>query len=183
PPEWEPDNFVCRCSPRMQIDGAIQPFAERMVFIGDSGVSRLYKDGLGAAYRTAKAASRTAIFHGIGRDDFRDHFWPVCRTIAQDNRIGKLIFAASRQLQKRRFARRALLQMLVGEQRKPAGRRSTSAVLWDTFTGSASYRDVLQRTLQPAHLLGFTGHIALSAMTGDDRWNRLSKRRHSPRSA
>ena len=177
PPGWEPGQYICRCMPRMQIGGAIQPFAERMVFVGDSGVSRLYKDGIGAAYRTAKAAARTAIFYGIGRDDFQAHFWPVCRAIANDNRFGKIIFASSRQVQHRGFARRGLRQMIIAEQGKPAGRRRASSILWDTFTGSAPYRDIFQRSLHPAYLAGFICHLALSALRGDGHWNRL-RRRH-----
>jgi flavin-dependent dehydrogenase len=176
PPGWEPGQYICHCMPRMQIGGAIQPFAERMVFVGDSGVSRLYKDGIGAAYRTAKAAARTVIFYGIGHDDFQAHFWPVCRAITDDNRFGKIIFAASRQIQHRGFARRGLRQMIIGEQGKPAGRRRASSILWDTFTGSAPYRDIFQRTLHPAYLAGFIRYLAVSALQGDGHWNRLHTR-------
>ena len=137
----------------MQIGGAIQPFAERMVFVGDSGVSRLYKDGIGAAYRTAKAAARTAVFHGIGRDDFQAHYWPVCQTIADDNRFGKAVFSASHQIQHRRFARRALRQMVISEQGKPAKKRRSSSIFWDTlpavphiatYSGALSTRHIWQ---------------------------------------
>ncbi len=175
PPGWEPGQYICHCMPRMQIGGAIQPFAERMVFVGDSGVSRLYKDGIGAAYRTAKAAARTAIFYGIGRDDFQAHFWPICRAIADDNRFGKIIFAASRQVQHRGFARRGLRQMIIGEQGKPARRRRASSILWDTFTGSAPYRDIFQRTLHPAYIAEFIGHLAVSALEGDGHRNSLHR--------
>lgn len=159
PPEWEPGQFACHCSPRLQISGALQPYAERMVFVGDSSVSRLYKDGIGAAFRTAKAAARTAIFYGIRSEDFQEHFWPTCQSIANDNRLGKLIFSTSGQIRQRRFARMGLMQMVTNEQRKPAGQRRGSTILWDTFTGSASYRDILRRTLHPAYLASFLGHM------------------------
>ena len=55
--------------------------------IGDCGVTRLNKDGIGAAYRTAKAAARTAIFEGVSAEDFRKHYWPVCQAISGDNRF------------------------------------------------------------------------------------------------
>lgn len=45
--------------------GSKHPFGDRLVFIGDCGISRLYKDGIGAAYKTAKAAATTAVLHGI----------------------------------------------------------------------------------------------------------------------
>ena len=62
PPGWQIPATYCHCSPKINVQGAVQPFADRLVFIGDCGVSRLYKDGIGAAYRTAKAAAVTAVF-------------------------------------------------------------------------------------------------------------------------
>ncbi len=43
------DQVSCHCNPKINIQRAIQPFADRMVFIGDCGVTRLYKDGIGGA--------------------------------------------------------------------------------------------------------------------------------------
>ena len=63
----------------MNIRGVAEPYADRIVFVGDAGVSRLYKDGIGAAYRTAKAAARAAVFQGVSADDFRRHYQPVWR--------------------------------------------------------------------------------------------------------
>jgi len=67
PSDWSPPADFCRCAPAINISGAVKPFADRMVLVGDSGVSRLYKDGIGGAYRTAKAAARTAVFEGWRR--------------------------------------------------------------------------------------------------------------------
>lgn len=74
PSDWKAEQFVCHCSPRINLTGPIHPYAERMVFLGDIGISRLYKDGIGAAYRAAKAAASTAIFGGIGEEDLGQHF-------------------------------------------------------------------------------------------------------------
>jgi flavin-dependent dehydrogenase len=146
---------VCGCSPRMNISPALRPFGDRIVFIGDAGVSRLYKDGIGAAYRTAKAAAKTVIFHGVSASDFRQHYWPTCRKLATDNRFGKLVFLVTTQIQKRRFAQRAVLQMVAKEQTQAGAARRMSGILWDTFTGSAPYRDIVRRTVHPAFLLSF----------------------------
>jgi hypothetical protein len=86
------------------------------VFIGDSGVSRLYKDGLGAAYRAAKIAATTVVFQGISSSDFKKHYLPFCRKLDFDNRIGKLLFRIVGQIQKMRFVRRAVLHMVSTEQ-------------------------------------------------------------------
>ncbi len=153
PPDLRLDLFACQCSPRISVQGAVQPFADRMVFIGDCGVTRLYKDGIGAAYRAAKAAASTAVFQGVSAEDFRQHYGPACQAIERDNTIGKLIFFAVGQMQKRRFARRAILRMIVSEQQKEGGGRPMSTVQWDMYTGSATYRDIFLRTLHPAFWL------------------------------
>jgi len=132
-----------------------------VVFIGDSGVSRLYKDGIGAAYRTAKAAAVTAIFEGISAEDFRRHFWPVCQSISSDNKLGKVIFAFAHQIQRRRFMRLGVLRMVSREQEKEGGRRRMSMFLWDTFTGSAPYGNVFRRALHPFFLSRFLWNMAI----------------------
>lgn len=162
PADWRSDQGACQCSPRINVQGAVQPFADRIVFIGDSGVTRLYKDGIGAAYRTAKAAATTAIFQGISAEAFRKHYWPACRAIGTDNAMGQVVFLITRQIQKRRFARRAVLNMTVSEQKREGGSQRMSTVLWDMFTGSAPYREIFLRTLHPAFWVRFLWDSAVS---------------------
>jgi len=152
PSGWQVPADFCHCSPRLTIQGAVNPFADRLVFIGDCGVTRLYKDGIGAAYRTAKAAAKTVVLEGISAQDFRRHYWPACQRLGTDNRIGKLVFAVTHQIQNWRFLRRGVWRMVAGEQRKEGGRRRMSMVLWDTFTGSAPYGSVFLRSLHPSFL-------------------------------
>ncbi|UCC39952.1 MAG: hypothetical protein JSV96_00360, partial [Candidatus Aminicenantes bacterium] len=54
PSNWKLSQKSCQCYPRINMKSAKTPFFDRLVFIGDCGVSRLYKDGIGAAYHTAK---------------------------------------------------------------------------------------------------------------------------------
>jgi flavin-dependent dehydrogenase len=159
PPGWRPDQPACQCAPRINVGPARQPFGDRVVFLGDSGVSRLYKDGIGAAYRAAKAAANTAVFHGVSADDFRRHFQPVYRRMTLDNVIGRFVFWTIRQIQHRRFARRAVLAMVARERPGALGPYTMSAVLWDTFSGNVTYREVLLRSLHPA----FLGRLGLNA--------------------
>ena len=163
PDGWSSDPRSCQCSPKISVGAAIRPYADRLVFVGDCGVTRLYKDGIGAAYRTAKACATTAVFEGISEADFRRHYWPVCRSISTDNSIGKLSFAVTRQIQKWRFARRALLRMTEKEQNSAGRRRDMSQVLWDMFTGSAPYRDIVTLALHPRFLARLAWELALSA--------------------
>jgi flavin-dependent dehydrogenase len=161
---------TCHCSPNASLGDAVHPFGDRVVLIGDCGVARLNKDGIGSAYRTAKAAATTAIFQGISSDDFHRHYWPVCRAIANDNRFGRVIFGVVNLMKKMQFLVRGALRMAKKEQLKPGKQRRMSSVLWDMFTGSAPYRDVFLRTLHPSFLVGIVWNIAAGFWpAGDDK--------------
>jgi len=162
PPDWSTPPDLCRCAPRMNLRGADPPFTDRIVFIGDAGVTRLYKDGIGAAYRAAKAAAITAVFDGISAEDFRRRYGALCRSTANDNRIGRLIFAVAGLIQALRPARRGVLRMIIGEQGTTKRRPRMSMVMWDLFTGSAPYQEVFLRALHPA----FVGRLALEVIAG-----------------
>lgn len=166
PPGWQQQNDYCHCSPRINIRPARHSFADRIVFVGDCGTTRLYKDGIGAAYRTAKAAATTAIFHGITEGDFRQHYRPVCESIARDNDVGKFVFRVTKAIQKSRVLRRGLCRMVAQEQNgaKRASPRM-SMVLWNTFTGSAPYREIFRSSLHPAFLLRFAWNIVAANLT------------------
>ncbi len=159
PPGWSGDQRVCQCMPQMVLGAAVSPFDDRLVFIGDCGVSRLYKDGIGAAYRTAKAAASTAVFEGIAAPDFERHFMKTCRSLDRDNRIGKWIFTFIPIMHKSRLLRRGVLRMVKAEQGRPDGARPMSNILWDMFTGSAPYRDVLGRALRLSFLASLAKNV------------------------
>jgi flavin-dependent dehydrogenase len=162
PPGWDWQEHPCRCAPKMNVTSARQPFGDRVVFIGDCGVARLFKDGIGSAYRTAKAAATTAVFHGVAEEDFKRHFWPVCRSIKNDNGLGRVVFFFTGLLQKWGIGRRAILSMVRAEQRVGGRSRLMSQVLWDTFTGSAPYSEIFLRTLRPAFAGRLLRHLAAS---------------------
>lgn len=152
-PDWQSAETACQCSPRINVTGVARPYGDRLIFLGDCGVTRLYKDGIGAAYRSAKVAAATAIFQGISADDFRKHYLPACRAVALDNNIGKFIFWFARIQQKQRHDRLGIMKMISDEQHAPLKSRRMSTVMWDMFTGSASYRDIFLTTLHPLFIL------------------------------
>ena len=165
PPGFSPENIACHCSPRINVMGSPQPFGDRVVFVGDSGVSRLYKDGIGAAYRSAKIAASTAVFEGISADDFKKNYLGFCRRISFDNRIGKFIFRVISQIQKTRFARQAVLKMVSDEQQgKSDAKRGMSMLIWDMLTGGASYKDILLRALHPVFWIHLIRNLATSLL-------------------
>jgi flavin-dependent dehydrogenase len=169
PPDLRLENFACACGPRINITGSKQPFGDRIVFIGDCGVSRLYKDGIGAAYRAAKAAARTALFQGVAAKDFEQYYLPVCQKMESDNRIGRWLFRIIRQINKIYFARRAVLRMVSSEQHGKAGAESgMSMIVWDMLTGGAPYKEVLLRTLRPIFLTRFLWSMAASLLSRNE---------------
>jgi flavin-dependent dehydrogenase len=172
PPGWEAGQISCQCSPRINVAKPSQLFGDRLVFIGDSGVTRLYKDGIGAAYRAAKAAAATAVFQGVSAEDFRKHFWPACRGMEFDNQIGRVIFLITSLIQRYPFAHQALLKMIADEQVHHGYPLQMSTVMWDTFTGSAPYSDIFLRTLQPSFLYRFVRDLLVSL------WLLIARREH-----
>ena len=155
PGDWTLKTVSCKCLPKLNVGGAQGVFADRLAMIGDCGVSRLYKDGIGAAYRTAKACAATAMLHGVGQRDFEKFFRPTCRRLERDNRLGAMIFGGAGLFQKLKPINRAMFRLTRAEQSRPAPRRTMSMMLWDLFTGSAPYADVVRRGLSPAFLTRF----------------------------
>jgi len=149
----------CKCFPRINVKGAKLAYDDRVVLVGDSASSKLYKNGVGAAYITGKAAANTAIFNGISAGAFRKYYQPVCTDLDRDNLIGKFIFSVTGIIQKSVLLKSALIQMVITEQGMENSKRRMSSVLWDTFTGSAAYRDIFFRCLNPLLLLSLVWNI------------------------
>ncbi|MBF0610593.1 MAG: hypothetical protein G8345_05275 [Magnetococcales bacterium] len=165
PAEVDLTPHACMCRPEVCLGAADPPFSDRVVLVGDAAVSRLYKDGNGAAYRTAKALATTALIYGISRQDFARHYRPVCRKLDWDNTIGKAVFLTVDLFKHLPFLSRGMLRMVTQEQNLSAQQRDMSMVLWDTFTGSNSYASILSRTVHPA-FLGRLAWESLNALLG-----------------
>lgn len=169
PPDWQPTHGACHCSPKINIREPERPFLDRVALIGDCGVTRLYKDGIGGAYRTAKAAARTAAFSGVSTADFEKHYWPVYRSIARDNRYGLFIFGVVHWIKALRPLLNGSLGMAAREQARAGATRRMSIVFWDMFTGSAPYREIFRRTLAPPFVGSLAWQTARVAVGGGKR--------------
>jgi hypothetical protein len=152
PTPWDSSGCDCRCMPKMAIRAASRSSADRVVLIGDAGTTRLYKDGIGAAYKTAKAAATTAVLHDVSATAFQRHYEPVCRTLEVDNRFGRMVFFVASWIRRLKFAQRAVVLLVHREQSREGNRRYLSTVLWDMFTGSAPYKQIFLRTLRPVFI-------------------------------
>lgn len=174
------DAAPCKCYPFINVKGAVEPYADRMVLIGDSASSKLYKNGIGAAYITGRAAANTVIFEGISKKNFQDSYAPVCDDIDLDNKVGKFIFLITKIIQKSAMLKKGLLHMVSKEQKKEDSKRLMSAALWDTFTGSAGYRNILWRFLHPALLFNLIWNIIYSNVKSIKYINHDRKEARSP---
>lgn len=176
PPPYLHEGF-CHCRPHINIREAVSPFADRVVLVGDAGVTRLYKDGIGAAYRTAKAAAVTAVFHGIAASDFRRHYAPVYRSIARDNWFGRMIFAGAGPVRGAHALRAAAARLVAREQGIEDGPRRMSVALWDVFTGGAPYRGIFFRLIDPRLLARLVWESA--RISGSSRLTTAFRKRSS----
>jgi len=162
-------DYQCQCFPKINVATAIQPFGDRLVLVGDCATTKLYKNGIGAAFLAAKAAATTAIFQGISKEDFEEHYWSVCQKIDYDNSIGKLIFTGTKIVQKTSFTKRAILRMVAREQVMEGRERRMSTILWDTFTGSSSYRDIILRAMNIPFILTLGWDLLCSLLPGKNK--------------
>lgn len=146
-PEAGAYRVACRCLPKMNIGAPKRPFADRMVMCGDAGSTRLFKDGLGAAYLMGKAAAKTVVFHGVGKEDFRKGYYPIYRSIVTDNYFGRYLYTITDIYRKNRVLTKGMLSVVRTEQDRLGGHKVLSSVLWDMFTGNERYKNILPRAL------------------------------------
>ncbi len=140
---------ACSCRPRIAVGPARPLFADRFVAVGDAGITRLYKNGIGTALRTARQAASTALCDGVDAHAFAAGYAPLCREIAWDNRAGRFLFAFTRIFQHNRWLTMPHLRSITAEQTLPPEARFHSRLLWGMFTGTYPYQDLLAMACHP----------------------------------
>ncbi len=146
---------LCGCTPRVAVSTARGYFADRLVAVGDAAVTRLYKDGIGAAFVTAEAAARTAIGRGIGRKDFAVGYRPVCWRIAADNLYGRWLFRMWAITRQAPLLLSAWRRAIVAEAGLPPVDQIHTRILWSMFTGDESYRQIFRLSISRTALWGW----------------------------
>lgn len=159
PEGWKlPDKF-CHCFPKITISSAQKPYTDRIVMVGDAASTRLYKDGIGSAYVTGKAAAYTIMLYGISEADFAEHYMPTCKGINKDNMVGRFLFTVNDFITGSSLLSRGYFRAVCHEQEDPSGGTPQSEILWDMFTGSRSYTEVFYSTLKPRSQLALVQGI------------------------
>ncbi len=142
--------LACRCRPRVLVSSAGQPYADRIVMIGDAAVSRLYKNGLQSSLITARAAAAVAARYGVSRQAFGRHYFQVCRAIAEDNQWGRFLFSLhSRFTRSPQIMRRLLLTIQREQAERPPGDRPACAIMWEILSGTRPYAQIARHLLKP----------------------------------
>lgn len=134
----------CLCLPKMSMGAPKKPFADRIVVCGDAGSTRLFKDGIGAAYIMGKAAAKTALFQGVSKEHLQKHYYPVYKSIIIDNLFGRYLYAIIDIYRKHGILTRGMLEVVKDEQQDPDKQKKLSSVLWDMFTGNERYKDIFR---------------------------------------
>lgn len=140
---------VCGCYPKVGIKAAHHYFTNGFVAVGDAAVSRLYKDGIGSALRTAREAARTVAHQGFSRQAFRRFYQPFCRNIHRDNRWGQALFWLNDRVKDSRTFLWMQHRLIGDEQLAGRGPKPFTKAVWGMFTGGYSYRSIARMTLSP----------------------------------
>jgi hypothetical protein len=145
-----PDNILgeksCKCFPKLSLNAAKGAFADRIVIIGDAGSTRLFKDGIGASYTMGKAAAITAVLHGVGKQHFAEHYLPVYNRTKVDNMYGKFIYLTTNMYKNMSLLTESMVNVVKKEQQKRESEfPRLSSILWDTFTGNETYKNIFVR--------------------------------------
>jgi flavin-dependent dehydrogenase len=146
-PNTETYTVNCRCLPKMNVRAPKIPFNHRVILCGDAGSTRLFKDGLGAAYIMGKAAAKTALFHGVSKQHFQREYYPVYRNIIIDNKFGKVLFAVTDAFKVHKVLNKSMFRLVQKEQLEPSCPKILSSILWDMFTGNELYKDIFRRAI------------------------------------
>lgn len=160
----------CICFPRIPVSAAHQPYDDRLVIVGDAGISRSYKNGIESAFVVAKLAAETAFWHGVSKEAFRKGYYePARRIYTRDNLYGRLMFRAFDLI----ASQKRLLSERLGHPKMHKEKWLAERInegLWNLVTGDAPYRDIflelfsprLQFSLLPVTLAGlFKGGLRI----------------------
>lgn len=156
---------ACSCQPRAAIGRAFNFYTDRFVAIGDSAVTRLYKDGIGTSLLTSRAAARTVIYHGISEKDFKHYFGPLTNSIDRNNRWGRILFSINDRAKNSRTFLFTQHRLISSEQSNNQKARPFTRAAWGMFTGSYSYSNIARMVFNPVSLSRFAGNYIITRLT------------------
>ena len=139
----------CVCFPRIPVGPARQPYWDRLVVVGDAGISRSYKNGIEAAFMTSYLATNTIFERGLSKEALKEGYYePAIRLIARDNFYGKFVFRVFSLVASQRQILSERLYYAYAHREKWIADR-LNAALWNLVTGDAAYKEVFLELFHP----------------------------------
>jgi len=145
-----PENpeICCRCCTQIPVTIAKNPFADRMLIIGDAGYSRYYKNGLESAFNSAQIAVRSIFDYGISQKAFKKHYYPLCRKMfISENFYGRMLFRLNSLISSHELLSIAHMDIAKKDERK--GHHHLDDIQWNMFTGHESYKNIFWSFFEP----------------------------------
>lgn len=158
PKNW---HVRCHCHPKIPITPARHPWNDKLIMIGDACNSRYLKNGIESAFQTAKLAADVVLNKGISGDIIYRHYYKKCmRVFNADNRYGKFLFGMNDIIRSHPYLAGRFIDFTIKEKTSYSpDYRITSKVLWNMFTGSIPYKDILKKAMHPKLLLNMVPYI------------------------
>ncbi|MDY6833255.1 MAG: FAD-dependent oxidoreductase [Chloroflexota bacterium] len=157
---------TCACRPRAVVSPASNYYTDRFVAVGDAAVSRLFKDGIGSSFLTAREAARTTVWYGISHRDFKQHYYPLCRGIERDNQWGKLLFSIHARSKNSRAFLLAQQRLVGDEQNNTTGPQPFTKMIWGMFTGGYTYRSMTRMAFNPGTMTRLSRSFVSAGLKG-----------------
>ena len=156
---------TCVCNPNMVVGTARHPFGDRVAAIGDLVTSRLYKDGIYTAHRTALALATTLLEKGLDAGSLEEGYRPTIQGLERDNRFAAKVFFAHRVVFSSSVLSRILYQAVISERKAmPGPQRRLDQILWRIASGDDQYEDICRSMRQPGVIWSiFTGGVLITA--------------------
>lgn len=153
-PQGSLEKLSCMCLPDMNVAPPRVGYADRVVMVGDTGSTRLYKDGIGAAYFMGKSAAKTVVMYGVGEKHFEEGYLDDYRSLIVDNRYGRFLFWVTDFFRDYKFLTSSMLRVVRKEQSDQSDENKVlSTMLWDMFTGNERYRTVFYKAVSPEMII------------------------------
>ena len=176
PETWNNLKKRCICFPKIPINHAIHPYTNRLVIIGDAGISRTYKNGIGSAFTTAQLAAKTAFERGVSEKDFEEgYFKPAKRLLGRDNLYGNLILMANDIISRQKYVVSSHIKYM-SEYPDTWETKRMNEVLWNTVTGNTTYKNIFFKSINPRLLLSLFSTTVSSFMRKTIIQNKDSKK-------
>ncbi|NUO09456.1 MAG: hypothetical protein HUU08_12390 [Candidatus Brocadia sp.] len=164
PEGWTLPKDLCICFPKIPVTHAVHPYTNRLVIIGDAGISRTYKNGIESAFDTARLAARTIFEQGISEENFKKGYYkPALRLLVQDNFFGNLMFGIHDYTTSKKHLVNVQIDHL---SKQPDAWESIqiNSILWNMVTGNASYKEIFFKVIDPRLHITMFPYIFSAAM-------------------